>query len=46
MPLLTLMKQQSFTDGEFQQLEQAKKNSGALVGLEVEAMNLVEEGQG
>ena len=40
--LLTLMKRQGFTDGEFQQLEQAKKNSDGLVSLEVEAMNLVE----
>ena len=42
VPLLTLMKRQGFTDAEFQQLEQAKKNSDGLVGLEVEAMNLVE----
>ena len=42
MPLLTLMKRQGFTDREFQQLEEAKKNSDGLVGLEVEAMNLVE----
>ncbi len=41
-PLLTLMKQQGFTDAEFQQLEEAKKNSDGLVGLETEAMNLVE----
>ena len=42
VPLLTLMKQQGFTEAEFQQLEEAKKNSDGLVNLEVEAMNLVE----
>ncbi len=40
--LSTLMKRQGFTDAEFQQLEQAQKNSDGLVNLEVEAMNLVE----
>jgi methyl-accepting chemotaxis protein len=42
VPLLTLMKKQGFTEEEFQQLEEAKKNSDGLVNLEVEAMNLVE----
>jgi methyl-accepting chemotaxis protein len=42
VPLLTLMKKQGFTEAEFQQLEEAKKNSDGLVNLEVEAMNLVE----
>jgi methyl-accepting chemotaxis protein len=42
VPLLSLMKKQGFTDAEFQQLEEAKKNSDGLVNLEVEAMNLVE----
>ncbi|WP_057745999.1 methyl-accepting chemotaxis protein [Bradyrhizobium sp. DASA03076] len=40
--LSKLMKRQGFTDAEFQQLEQAQKNSDGLVNLEVEAMNLVE----
>jgi methyl-accepting chemotaxis protein len=40
--LLALMKRYGFTDGEFKQLEEAQKNSDGLVGLEVEAMNLVE----
>lgn len=40
--LLTLMKRQGFTDAEFKQLEEAQKRSDGLVGLEVEAMNLVE----
>lgn len=40
--LLTLMKRQGFTDAELDQLEEAQKKSDGLVGLEVEAMNLVE----
>ena len=40
--LLPLMKRQGFTDAEFKQLEEAQKRSDGLVGLEVEAMNLVE----
>ncbi len=42
IPLLDLMKRQGFTEQELQQLDEAKKNSDGLVGLEVEAMNLVE----
>lgn len=42
VPLLGLMKQQGFTDAEFKELEEAQKRSDGLVGLEVEAMNLVE----
>ncbi|MDE2579045.1 MAG: methyl-accepting chemotaxis protein [Hyphomicrobiales bacterium] len=41
-PLLDLMKKAGFTDAEFAQLSKAKANSDGLVGLEVEAMNLVE----
>jgi methyl-accepting chemotaxis protein len=40
--LQTLMKRQGFTAAEFKELDQAQKNSDGLVGLEVEAMNLVE----
>ena len=40
--LQNLMKRYGFTDGEFKQLDEAQKNSDGLVGLEVEAMNLVE----
>lgn len=40
--LLTLMKSQGFTNAEFNELEEAQKKSDGLVGLEVEAMNLVE----
>jgi methyl-accepting chemotaxis protein len=42
VPLLRLMKEQGFTDTEFKELEEAQKRSDGLVGLEVEAMNLVE----
>jgi methyl-accepting chemotaxis protein len=42
VPLLTLMKRQGFTDAEFNELKEAQKRSDGLVGLEVEAMNLVE----
>ncbi|WP_406858216.1 methyl-accepting chemotaxis protein [Alsobacter sp. KACC 23698] len=41
-PLLDLMKQTGFTEAEFAKLQQAKANSDGLVGLEVEAMSLVE----
>jgi methyl-accepting chemotaxis protein len=40
--LLALMKRYGFTDSELAQLEEAQRNSDGLVGLEVEAMGLVE----
>lgn len=40
--LAELMKQAGFTEEEFGKLNEAKANSDGLVGLEVEAMNLVE----
>jgi methyl-accepting chemotaxis protein len=40
--LTDLMKQAGFSDDEFAQLQKAKANSDGLVGMEVEAMNLVE----
>ena len=40
--LQELMKRQGFTDAEFKELDEAQKKSDGLVGLEVEAMNLVE----
>lgn len=39
--LLDMMKEAGFTAGEFTKLNEAKANSDGLVGLEVEAMNLV-----
>jgi methyl-accepting chemotaxis protein len=40
--LTDLMKRAGFSDEEFAQLQKAKANSDGLVGMEVEAMNLVE----
>ena len=40
-PLITLMKQAGFTDAEMEKLEEAKRNSDALVNTEVIAMNAV-----
>jgi methyl-accepting chemotaxis protein len=40
-PLLTLMKEEGFTDQEFQKLEAAAAKSDGLVKLEVQAMNAV-----
>ncbi|MEZ5824309.1 MAG: methyl-accepting chemotaxis protein [Geminicoccaceae bacterium] len=42
VPLLQLMRDAGYTEAEFAKLEEAKANSDGLVGLEVEAMNLVE----
>ncbi|MDJ1157747.1 methyl-accepting chemotaxis protein [Chelatococcus sp. SYSU_G07232] len=41
-PLLTLMQEAGFTQDEFAKLDEAKARSDALIGLETEAMNLVE----
>lgn len=41
VPLITLMKQAGFTDAELEKLEEAKRNSDALVNTEVIAMNAV-----
>ncbi|WP_424983529.1 methyl-accepting chemotaxis protein, partial [Maritalea sp. S77] len=42
VPLLDLMKQAGMTEAELAKLAEAAANSDGLVGLEVEAMNLVE----
>ncbi|MBP7580508.1 MAG: methyl-accepting chemotaxis protein [Vogesella sp.] len=41
--LLDLMRQNGFTDAELAKLDEAKKNSDGLVGIEVEAMGLVKK---
>lgn len=43
IPLLDLMRQNGFTDAELAKLDEAKKNSDGLVGIEVEAMGLVKK---
>lgn len=42
-PLLDLMKQEGFTEAEFEQLEKAKNNSDGLVNIEVEAMGITDK---